>query len=519
MSAASAALSKVAAGFATGSDQIGALERKREALVNQLGAVEKRYLAMLGNEGAQQLARRQALTKEADDLRGSILGLEAQIERIDPGYYDLTRPHPLTVAQTQALLKPDEAVLLLMVGDDATYSFAVSRDAIEWSRAPNLKRSELAAKVTELRRGLQSARADAEGRRQAESAFDRKLAFALYSDLVKPVERIFSGKRVLMTATNGPLGALPLQVLVTDPPSGHDDDPAALQSTRFLADRYAVTVLPGVSSLRALRCFLVAPDERHPGCGSGNGRTGRRIARGAVEMVGFGAPALLGNPAVFKGPPSYTKAYAGPLADTEFLRGLAYLPGSRRELDWFDREYGSRAVVKVGNDATEAAIKKSESLPNARYVLLSTHGLLAGEGGIDGEPGLVFTPPPSSAKSSNDDGLLTASEAAQLALSADFVVLSACNTAASDGSPGGEGLSGLARSFLYAGARALLVSNWEVSDDATVELVRQTFSAFDRGAAHNRATALQDAMRVVRANPQWASPRYWGAFVLVGVPE
>jgi len=105
-------------------------------------------------------------------------------------------------------------------------------------------------------------------------------------------------------------------------------------------------------------------------------------------------------------------------------------------------------------------------------------------------------------------------------LSAEFVALSACNTAASDGSPGGEGLSGLARAFFYAGARSVLVSHWEVSDTATTELITRTFAELD---AHSddpaaRARALQTGMKTVRANRRWAHPAYWAAFTLVGEP-
>src|SRR5262249_57116814 len=95
-------------------------------------------------------------------------------------------------------------------------------------------------------------------------------------------------------------------------------------------------------------------------------------------------------------------------------------------------------------------------------------------GGRCGEPrrrhraGLVLTPP--ARPTLDDDGLLRASQVAQLKLNADFVILSACNTAASDGTPGAEGLSGLAKAFFYAGALSLLVSHWEVQSEPTVKL-------------------------------------------------
>src|SRR5690606_37282581 len=169
--------------------------------------------------------------------------------------------------------------------------------------------------------------------------------------------------------------------------------------------------------------------------------------------------------------------------------------------------------------ATESAVRTTDAavLSQARYVVFSTHGLMAGSTAT--EPGLVMTPP--EVASQIDDGYLTASEAAQLRLNAEFVVLSACNTAASDGRPGGEGLSGLARAFFYAGARSVLVSHWEVSDAATTTLITSTFAGLDGAQARDpgvRARALQAGMRAVRAERRWAHPAYWAPFTLVGEP-
>jgi CHAT domain-containing protein len=512
---ASAALSKVAAGFATGDDQVAQLERERERLVELLNNIEDGYRNLLGNEALAPAEQRKDLSAKADGLRAEIRRIEVKIAAINPSYDDLTRPQPLSVPQTQALLNPDEAVVLLMVASDATYIFAVSSTDIEWARAAKLDEAELDAKVAELRRGLRPPTGDRST--PTGTSFNRKLAYELYQQLLEPLDRVIKGKRVLMTVPGGSLGALPLQLLVTDPPTGRDDDLTALRSTRFLADRYAVTVLPAVSSLQALRCLLVTPETRYPGCTTPS-VSGRPTARTGIDIVGFGAPLTLGKPAKFLGPPTIGTMFQGLLADTEALRKLPYLKAARIELDWLATEYAGRSKVVFGADATETALKTSQELRQARYVLLSTHGLLAGQAGT-GEPGLVFTPPPAKEKTIDDDGYLSASEAARLTLSADFVVLSACNTAASDGSPGGEGLSGLARSFLFAGARALLVSHWEVDENATTELVHRVFVGFESDPKHDRAATLKAAMSAVRANPAWASPRYWGGFVLVGVPD
>ena len=105
-------------------------------------------------------------------------------------------------------------------------------------------------------------------------------------------------------------------------------------------------------------------------------------------------------------------------------------------------------------------------LSDYRVLAFATHGLVSGELSGLGEPALVFTPPETGTEA--DDGLLTASEIATLELDADWVILSACNTAAADGTPGAEGLSGMAKAFFYAGARALLVSHWAVNSEAAV---------------------------------------------------
>ena len=117
-----------------------------------------------------------------------------------------------------------------------------------------------------------------------------------------------------------------------------------------------------------------------------------------------------------------------------------------------------------------------------------------------------------------DDGLLTASEVAQLKLNADWVVLSACNTAAGD-KPGAEALSGLARAFFYAGAHALLVSHWAVESDAATRLTTATFDILQNDPNVGRAEALRRAMLAYMkdtTDPLNAYPALWAPFVVVG---
>ena len=131
------------------------------------------------------------------------------------------------------------------------------------------------------------------------------------------------------------------------------------------------------------------------------------------------------------------------------------------------------------------------------------------------EPGLILTPPDKA--TAEDDGYLSASEIASLKLDADWVILSACNTAAGS-AEGAEALSGLARAFFYAGARALLVSHWAVYSDSTVKLITKALSVMASDKTVGRSEALRRSMLVLIENgdPHEAHPAYWAPFVVVG---
>jgi len=141
----------------------------------------------------------------------------------------------------------------------------------------------------------------------------------------------------------------------------------------------------------------------------------------------------------------------------------------------------------------------------------ATHGLVAGDLTGLSEPALVLTLPPVATEA--DDGLLTASEVATLQLNADWVVLSACNTASGD-KVGADALSGLARAFFYAGARALLVSHWAVDSQAAVDLTTRTFAALAADSKLTRAEAFRNA--ILMAIDEGYTPNYWAPFVIVG---
>ena len=180
-----------------------------------------------------------------------------------------------------------------------------------------------------------------------------------------------------------------------------------------------------------------------------------------------------------------------------------------------------KSTLKLGALASETTVKKTK-LDDYQIVYFATHGLVAGDvekfAKVKAEPALALTIPEKPTEL--DDGLLTASEVAQLKLNADWVVLSACNTAA-EGQPGAEALSGLPRAFFYAGARSLVVSHWEVNSEATVQLMTGMFEASARDPKLSHAEALQQSILSMIDNAKSDDdlhPRVWAPFVVVGEP-
>ena len=234
------------------------------------------------------------------------------------------------------------------------------------------------------------------------------------------------------------------------------------------------------------------------------GQAARTASRG---FAGIGAPVLADMPGT-------RAALRGAMVDVADVRELPSLPGAAAELEALRASFDDDgdALLLAGVDATEPAVKSSR-LGDYRVLAFATHGLVSGQiEGLD-EPALVMTPPAGSTE--DDDGLLTASEIANLRLAAEWIILSACNTAAGNGRENAT-FSGLARAFQLAGARALLLSHWPVRDDAATLLSVATMRASAQGMP--RDEALRQAQLALMDNaevPGGASPSIWAPFVLV----
>jgi CHAT domain-containing protein len=222
------------------------------------------------------------------------------------------------------------------------------------------------------------------------------------------------------------------------------------------------------------------------------------------------------------GDPAYDRSAASPEGSGELevrgafggsepwkLRRLAY---SRDEVTRIAKLYPpGRADLLLGEDATETNLKSDGKLSKYRIVHLAAHGLLN-----ESRPqfsGLVVSRPPGS---SAEDGLLQVYEIFNLELDAELVVLSACETGLGK-EIHGEGIVGLTRAFLYAGASSVVVSLWKVADASTAELMVRFHEHLSRTGS-SRTEALRRAQLDLIGNGAFAHPYYWAPFVLVGRP-
>jgi CHAT domain-containing protein len=517
-SASGRAVLQTAARGAAKTPQMAEAVRQEQDLATKANVIDKNLLRALGARKPVEAVR---LRGELDSVQAELAEVSALIDKKYPAYRQLVDPRPISLAEARQALKPGEALLLMTEAANALHLFVVTPTSVGWSR-PGKEVAVVLKQISDLRCDVDFATCSAARKAELDAVamspmeleghrrFDLDTANALYKLLIAPVEPLLKDSKRIYVASSGKLGDLPLAMLsATAKPEDADvADPDTLARAAWLSDRYAFTSLPAVAALTLTRD---PPRDR------------RRNS-----FRGYGAPVLVGGDtgsraargiAVFDA----VSASGSPLADPDALRRLAPLPGTKVELAAMARLFGvAPGNLTIDGKATEAALRQDPALATSEIIAIATHGLLPDPSIGFSEPGLVLTPPTTA--SDIDDGLLTATEAARLTLSADWVILSACNTASAENSGGGDSLSALARGFLYAGADALLASHWRVSDEATAVLTVETLLARRTNPALSRAQALQHGMAAVRSGKRadgtavagwkadWVHPAAWAAF-------
>jgi CHAT domain-containing protein/tetratricopeptide (TPR) repeat protein len=538
------------------------LIREREALVTEWRERDRDRIAAVQ---APETRGRQA---EADNIT-RLVAIHMRIGVIDSLYrYDfrgeghefrdyaaLAEQEALSVDDVQKELRENEALILfvdtaeLPPTAEETFIWIVTKTEVRWVRS-ELGTSALIREVSALRCGLdydgawsiphsrcpellnvEYTRADEE--RHKPLPFDVARA-QLYKALFGQIEDMIKGKQLLIVPS-GPLTQLPFQVLVTGKPKTVvPASSAGYRDVAWLAREHAITVLPAVSSLQSLRKVAKASGAAETYVGFGNplldgdsknseDEIAAKLAR--EKRCGLTSPQRVASRSPPRGGTRAIARSQGILTDVRAIRSQAPLPETADELCEVAHDLGvdPDKHLYMGARATETEVKRlshAGTLAKYKIVQFATHGAVAGDISRGSEPGLILTPPETATET--DDGYLTASEIVSLRLDADWVILSACNTAAGEAEEA-EALSGLARAFFYAGARSVLVSHWAVYSDATVKLIGDTVAKWKTDPMigrpqSGRAEALRRSMLELIDNGQdfEAHPAFWAPFVLVG---
>ena len=383
--------------------------------------------------------------------------------------------------------------------------------------------AQLESKVTKLREALDPAAvetmADIPG-------FDVEGAHELYKLLLQPVEKAWRPAKSLIVVTNGALGLLPLGLLPTEPmkvKTKTDGEPyfASYRKVAWLARTHATVGLPSAGALRTLRNVAAPTAKREQFIGFGDPFFSHEQATEAThsEPARIAADQTRGGKIRMRASPRTRDSSSANLGL------LPRLPDTASELKSIAiaLQADPTKVLYLGKDANEKTVKGLD-LSGYRVVAFATHGLVPGD--LDGltQPALALTAP--DVADIDGDGLLTVDEILGLKLNADWVVLSACNTAAGAGA-GAEAVSGLGRAFFYAGSRALLMTNWSVHSESARELVSDVFRRQAANLKLSRAESLRQAMVALMESSEakdeagktvftYAHPIFWAPYSIMG---
>ncbi len=470
----------------------------------------------------QSATAEQRLTKIIADLQRDIpqfqkqrLDLRAQIVRDFPDYAQLIDPKPVAPAEAQKLLQADEALAAFYVGEQRTYLWAMRPSGAPVFAAAEVGRKAIGERVTHLRRALDPGNSAS----MSDQDFDLAAAHDLYAKLLQPLAAGLAGAKSLLVVPHGALGQLPFSLLPTRPAKLAPTKLAfaGYREVPWLLREMAVTQLPSVSTLAALRRATVADvGERSPFLGFGDPFfSSRQAGPDSTQRVTLASRGFR-----VRNGPGERSASSATIAD------LARLPDTAEEVREIAKVLKANpdTDIRLGKAASETEVKMA-NLAKQRVIVFATHGLIPGDLNGLTQPALALSNPEVTGEK-DADGLLTMEEVLGLKLNADWVVLSACNTAAGDGAAA-EAVSGLGRAFFYAGTRALLVTNWPVETVSARLITTELFRRQAEQPTLSRAEALRQAMLAVmnqdardektqQPDYAYAHPLFWAPYALVG---
>jgi len=485
-------------------------------------------LALPSNE--QDAGALKKLREDIDKLRTARARVREEIEDRFPDYANLVDPRPATVEQAQKSLRPGEALITTYAGGDHLFVWAIPHQGPAAFAATAISDVDVEKLVTDLRKALDPNAATLD----EVPAFDTALAYKLYEMLLKPVEAGWASAQSLMIVPHKALGQIPMALLVTEPTAVPAKTSVPFEGYRkvpFLVRKVGVSQLPSVASLATLRALPAPKGQREVLAAFGDpwfspeeaaeAKSEQKVAQANVQMRGAkGGLQTRGIPLRRRSAPKVEGV------DSAELAQLPRLPDTAEEVKSIALALHADPSkdVFLGDAANEKTVKTMD-LANRKIIVFATHGLVPGDLNGLTQPALALSAP--KVANVDGDGLLTMEEVLGLKLNADWVVLSACNTATGSGA-GAEAVSGLGRAFFYAGTRALLVSNWPVETTSARTLTTDLFRRQADDQKLGRAEAMRQAELALIDGPgfvdpdskqtlfSYAHPIFWAPFTVVG---
>jgi CHAT domain-containing protein len=430
---------------------------------------------------AGDTARAAAIAKDITAAEQRRDSLDQALQSASPNYGQLIQ-QAVSADDILAALRPGEAFSTIILAPSTGYNFVLFDGSISVASIPGG-----AGRVDGLVARIRSSMDDAGS---GLKPFDTAASAELYTALFKGVAPVLAKAAALTVAPSGTLLSIPFGLLLTGPA-----DPAKLADAPWLIRRLVIAHVPAPANFVTLRKVAGTSRATQPWFGFGD----------------FHPVTLAQADATF--PPATCRDSA------ELFAGLPPLPGAEAELAQARTELGAGPEDELLGPGFTAAAVQGLPLKNYRMLHFATHAILQTDLACQAEPALVTSAPAGAA--SAQGAMLTASEIAGLKLDADVVLLSACNSGGPGGSAPGESLSGMARSFFYAGARSLLVTHWDVNDKVTAILVTAALAYAKAdpglGMAASLAAAQRRLLDKARSDvPELAHPFYWAPLALIG---
>ena len=450
-----------------------------QSFLNQL-TISKFYLSK--QKIKQVLNERNQLDRSLTELKETLRVFYPDADASD-------RNKVFSVIELQNLLSPSEILIKILPGYKKTLLFSITKNSAT-VKILNVSDFDINETVRLLRQGL-------EIKPQGNLPnFDVVLAHQLYTRIIKPIEIKSESFTHILFDTSGALETLPLSVLPITIPKSRLLKKNRYEKVTWLGERYAISNVLGISTFFSMRNNPMRTVKRKAFLGIGDPNLGYKVGKSR----GF----------------NFTDSSKNDTVDIiQQINMLPKLPETRTELTNMARlfDFNSSTLI-FGEDANEENLKRMD-LKRYNIISIASHAILADELMGFSEPGIILTPPLIPTK--QNDGILTSAEIAQLSLNADWVILSACNTAGSDGKTANEAFSGLARSFFYAGARTILASHWPVVSKSTSEFTNLVFAEYEKSNVGKAEAHRKAIKRFLRSkNILHAHPSIWGAFSIIG---